>query len=262
MPSGYTCVRCGYQTFKRSIMSNHLKRKIMCKPRLSDCDPGISVEIIEKKHICHGCKKSFTRKCNLTKHLNKCGATDRRILELQAEVDELRQRQSAQTINNNTNSHNTTNNNITNNITMVSHSKTPDPFDDDDILDIMAGPDYRDHPVIMFKMKHCNPDLPDNRNIAVTNLKSPYIHFYEDGEWDVGTKKKMCANIAYDNMDKADLVVGNISEPYTPRDRKAMKNSHRFRYIRYNGPEENMQFLSEMIFGVGMASYRNRGVKS
>ena len=86
----YFCLRCCYETHNKTYFKNHLNRKFICKPTLSDVSieeikeqynlfktftpndsqmtPNDSQKIISCKH----CNQTFTRVSNLTRHSKKC----------------------------------------------------------------------------------------------------------------------------------------------------------------------------------------------
>lgn len=259
MSSGYYCVRCSFQTFEMNTMKNHLRRKKQCKPNLSDCPASSSVRIVQKKHICQSCDRSFTRKFNLTKHRHKCS---RRMTELQAEVDELRKRPLASTINNtnNKNSHNdnSTTNNITNNnnITMINYSNTKDTFTREQVLGLLTGAKFMFHPIDMFVLNHCDENHPECRNVVVTNARTDDMHLFEDGKWRIVSKKDKCFDIALDNIEKAELILAEIDKPYTEIEEQAVLNSQLFHYNRYDGPYETADFVKRMTTRIATEAHR------
>ena len=97
----YSCDRCGYSSEKRCNFINHLNRKIICKPNLSD----ISIEkmkenlkIIKKeihKYICKCCKKEFDNRFSKYQHQKKCKITkdetsNDKINNLEKEIEFLK----------------------------------------------------------------------------------------------------------------------------------------------------------------------------
>ena len=81
----YICLRCNYNTDRKSNFINHLSRKKICKVsktdvtinymmdvyNLSDCK---KIKKIKKKECfnCIGCNKNFNRKNNMERHTNSC----------------------------------------------------------------------------------------------------------------------------------------------------------------------------------------------
>ena len=103
----YLCHRCGYNTNKKSNIIQHLNRKKICKPILSDISIediknhyNLEIKIIHQKNTnltpitpifnkitpnytkktqkkmdikeCSYCNKEFSRRDSLTRHLNRC----------------------------------------------------------------------------------------------------------------------------------------------------------------------------------------------
>lgn len=124
------------------------------------------------------------------------------------------------------------------------------------IVAFLASPDYVYHTAMMLKANHCNPDHPRNRNIAVTSLASPFMHVYEDGEWDVVQKKRMLMNILdkYDErVDAAFRAMGK--DNLASAEQEALANYTRFR-DRWHAPTDEL--FDEMV----ACAYKNRKLVS
>jgi hypothetical protein len=67
----YKCIRCGYETYHSSHMKYHLKRKIMCMPKL--CDTFLSKEIKNDiLNICNYCSENYKYSYNKILHEESC----------------------------------------------------------------------------------------------------------------------------------------------------------------------------------------------
>jgi len=81
----YTCLRCEYQTDRKSNFINHLSRKKICKVTKNDVTINHMMETYNlkdtkktkkqkkiEKFKCIGCNRKFTRKSNMERHTNSC----------------------------------------------------------------------------------------------------------------------------------------------------------------------------------------------
>ena len=78
----YTCMRCQYETDRKSNFINHLSRKKICKPSNKDVTINYMMKFYnlnETKKVkqnenykCIGCNKNFKRKSNMERHWNSC----------------------------------------------------------------------------------------------------------------------------------------------------------------------------------------------
>ena len=150
----YNCPRCGYNTIRRSHMTNHLKRKNICKPLLDDISieqicflydfdististqnttisPQFSTISTQKttishnlenvENICNFCNKKLSRIDSLTRHLKICKKKPEetnKLCLLETELKEVKEKLDKTTTmittNNNTNINKILNNNSNN----------------------------------------------------------------------------------------------------------------------------------------------------
>ena len=74
----HTCIRCGYETKKAGNMKQHLTRKTICEPDISDDIPAFEEYkriYIKTKNIiinCEKCQKGFTSKRGHAIHTSNC----------------------------------------------------------------------------------------------------------------------------------------------------------------------------------------------
>jgi hypothetical protein len=88
---------------------------------------------------------------------------------------------------------NSVTNNVTNNIVVLRPFGSEDRFYADDIK-FMTQCCKRETDGILdlIKRKHFSPDHPENHNVRVTNLNSPYLKVYDKSkEWVVDTKERV-----------------------------------------------------------------------
>ena len=224
----YECKRCGYNTNHRNSIKNHFKRKNICKPILED----ISIEEMLKQYKmentekmapkqlqngapllqnapkwsnsynlrCEYCNKIFSKKSNVTKHLQVCKIKKNKLENdelykkdlsiLKDMVEDVLLKLSNKDITLDTNTTNTTNiTNITNNIQInvnaygkenISH------LSNTYITELLKGA-FGAIPKLIEKI-HFDPEHPENSNIKMTNKKLPHIQVKKDNIWEIEDK--------------------------------------------------------------------------
>ena len=147
---------------------------------------------------CKYCKKNFTRKSGLTKHLNICKVKkDAEILvinqneemnKMKKEIEELK-KLNIHTQNNIT----TNNNNINNSKNIIINNYGNEDLKhlrSKDFANLLNGI-YSAVPKLIEKI-HFDPEHPENQNIKYTNQKSPYLKIIKGSKWQfVGKKEEL-----------------------------------------------------------------------
>nr|QBK89444.1 MAG: BED zinc finger protein [Mimivirus LCMiAC02] len=151
----------------------------------------------ENSHICAYCNKQFSRKDSLTRHLfDRCktknkneedmkNLLNRLVMQMENLKKEIKSIKGNNTTNNtntntNTNSHNT--NNVQNNINLLSFGKdNMEGISNEEIKKILK----RGFKSIQLMTKKTNfdPDIPENHNVYINNIKSQYAITYNKGRW-------------------------------------------------------------------------------
>jgi uncharacterized protein YoxC len=154
----YTCEKCQKIFDHKANYTTHINRK-------NPCDGA------HKK--CEYCEKSFTRKSSLDRHYNTCKIKN--------------------TINNNQ----IHNNNCTNPISVTGNNNGTinniniiiNPFGCDDMSKLtdkqklsVLKKCYMSIPELI-KMVNLNPDLPENHNVYISNMKSDFGHINNGTKW-------------------------------------------------------------------------------
>ena len=244
----YTCYRCGYTVGHKAKIKIHLSRKTLCKPLLNDINldeckeyilQGIpfdkfhqnntkNVELHKITHnntlFCEYCKKIYSRKDSLTRHLKNCNEKKKddtvkksmsdlvNLLNekeniLQKELDK-KNRQIDELIKKAGIQNSTITQNIQNNIKLLSYGKTDTShLTDQDYLGCLQHKNFC-IPYLIEKI-HFDKNKPENHNIYISNLKNKYIMMYEKRKWK--TKNR---NEAIDKLisDKEELIENKLYE--------------------------------------------------
>ena len=150
MDNNFECVRCGYNTSKKSNISVHLNKKKKCIKRIESFiysdEEVMTLSLIRKnnknnknnlENTCKHCNKTYTTKWFLTKHMeNYCHLSKKDDIEENNKENEKEKEEENnkifKTINNNNtvNNNNTINNNtINNNIYIINLPNMPISFE-------------------------------------------------------------------------------------------------------------------------------------
>ena len=87
MANTYNCIRCGFQTNRKSILINHINKKNKCKKilntyfipdDLSNEMSKIPRNLINNDYQCIYCLKNYSCKFNLNRHIKNCSFKDRK----------------------------------------------------------------------------------------------------------------------------------------------------------------------------------------
>ena len=185
----YYCPRCGYSTERKGNIRHHISRKTSCPSKFSEVNVEDFVdEILDGKILtfpkfeCKKCSKEFKYKKAYENHIQLCDNNnsteiikkfENRIKELESKLEKT----ALTTINN------TTNNNTLNYIT-VQLRPYNDPKLPDDMDDIYEDAWSKKKSLVTFiERLHMSPDLPENHNMCITNLKSKLAKVFTEQGW-------------------------------------------------------------------------------
>ena len=213
----YICLRCNYNTDRKSNFINHLSRKKICKVsktdvtinymmdvyNLSDCK---KIKKIKKKECfnCIGCNKNFNRKNNMERHANSCikyneYVNDKYTDEIKKQNDvlinkveemlnkmnmmeeELKKIKDKPSINNNFNK-------IETNIQINSFGNENFDYINEKVFVKLLSTPLSAIPKLI-ELKHFHPKHPENHNIKITNIHDKFAKIYKDNKWLISHKK-------------------------------------------------------------------------
>jgi len=172
---------------------NNSEKNIKC----TLCNKSFSTKFTLNRHIksfCTSIKELNNKKNILTEKINKLTdkinniKTHNEIKELRQMVAKLLMKQTPQNIN-------ITNNNVTNKITNNNLLVNINNFGKEDLSHVTLN-DYKKYLSGYFQgflkfieKVHFDENAPENHNINITNLKSKYLHIYENNKWTAKEKK-------------------------------------------------------------------------
>jgi hypothetical protein len=161
----FSCSECGYQNDQKYTVERHVTKK---------CE-GAKIEIISIEIKCNYCKKEYTTRSSLKRHIKSC---QKKTVEKQAkEIEELRRQleeaksQPPQTVVNqyiqvNVNGYRQTS---FEHITDRQYKRAISRM-------IYSVPQ-------MIENVHFDPKVPENHNIYISNIKNKYAMVYDGEKW-------------------------------------------------------------------------------
>ena len=187
----FSCPRCGHSTFKKSNIRDHVNRKRICKPVLSN--------LIPKEHIDDILKGVYIQ--------SEVELLKKALRKQEEEIKRLREEKTI--VNNITN--NITNNNVVN-ITLPYRETNHDFLSDSDYLRcinrmIMSVPN-------LIKRIHFNPEHPENHNIYINDMSRNLIMVYDGTQWNVQNQKDTIDRLINDHEFLLDEWVEYGAEKY------------------------------------------------
>tara|TARA_Y100000768_G_scaffold387694_1_gene379884 strand:- start:14889 stop:15812 length:924 start_codon:yes stop_codon:yes gene_type:complete len=194
---------------------------------------------------CEYCKKTYSRKDNLTKHLKRCKKKQiieennlyekEKFLEMKQELEELKK-------NKNTNLTNITNNKVIN-INLNNYgSENVDYINKKELTRLLTGA-FHAIPKLVENI-HFNPEHPENHNIKITNKKEPYIKVRKDNKWQLQDKKETLENLVDDKYYILEDHFGDLDDNTLKAHTKAMIE----KFIdRFNSDEELQKTIQRKV---------------
>jgi len=175
----YKCPRCLFMFDRLSDIKRHINRTNICT-KINDIIPNVENIIREEEEnkICEFCKNRFASDRTLNKHHLNC---KEKTKFLEKQVQELKVKLAeSKTINNTNNTINNTNNNFI----IVQLRPYNDPKLPDDMDDIYEDAWSKKKSLVTFiERLHMSPDLPENHNMCITNLKSKLAKVFTEQGW-------------------------------------------------------------------------------
>jgi len=183
----YKCNRCLHTSDSKRNMERHIAKKNPCK---GTNEPTIIVE--DEEIICEYCKNNFFNQASLIRHQdNACKSKvlilKNKLFEAQEKIkvleDEKKKLVSGSATDGNVvvniNTINNTNNFITVQLRPYNDPKLPDDMDD-----IYEDAWSKKKSIATFIERiHFNPDLPENHNICITNLRNNLARVFTEQGW-------------------------------------------------------------------------------
>ncbi len=288
----HKCKFCGKIFKTKQILEKHYKRKTPCVKNTesktkknsenipkyskifqnlpiseSSSDSGPNFELKILKPQCEYCKKNYSTKYNLNKHLKICKSKilfEETQKELQLKYDKLKEdiefiKQSGGAGGGNQIIHNNTENNITINSTYNNTQNniniTINAFGDE-MVDYLTEKEYRSAInskiggiVKMIKNINFNTAHPQNHNVYIPNKKDQYAMIYDGDRWLLNNKHDVIENLINNNFDRIINYYDKNGKNLTPKEKKNMEKLNQL--IMDGQPKQ----LQDSIF---LVLYNNR----
>ncbi len=211
----YECPRCNYNCDTSTILRRHLYKKNTCNPVISD----IKIEDIDIEkcklsislYSCENCHELFTMKSSLTKHKNRCKNLPKDVdtnsfeylktivdkLNKQIEEKDKQMQEKDKQINELIKKAGNTTTNTTNNINFILsyNNSSMDHISDSDMYACLRSC-VLSVPNLVQKI-HFDPNVPENHNIYINNIKTGYAMVYNGKQWELKDRNEMIENMIY-----------------------------------------------------------------
>ena len=143
----------------------------------------------------------------------------------------------------------------TNNITLIAYNKTPDlsHLTNNDYLKIM-NKGFRSIPRLVEAI-HFNPKKPENHNVYIPNIKNNYAMIWNGSAWDLTSREDIIDNM-YD--DKSNILIEKMEEFIkigNELDPKIMK-----KFKRFIEKKENDEIKNKIKGEIKLLLYNSKGI--
>ena len=205
----FACERCGYSVKNVCDLKKHLKRKLLCKSKITDVDVAIQLAELcikkdDKDFKCKYCDKSYNQQPSRSRHERSCIKNDCKNKNCKIQKAETIYNTKYNT-NNNTNNNTTIENQIVNNIeTQNNVILNFNGFGQETITHIIEDPEffnkikelitkYEEVPALLQMYVMLLLD-PKNRNLILEKLNSRYIQTHDETGKIINKTKTECYN--------------------------------------------------------------------
>jgi hypothetical protein len=248
----------------KSDYTRHLAKKFPCKKFALDCpktapkSPETEKSKGEPEYICNYCKKGFTRKYHLTRHIDKSckvkKAKDAKMEEMMTmlielkenekknkeEMDKLREEVTKykKIVNN------TQNIGVQNNITFKINAYGSEDTSKLTINDYkrILGRGMNSTPVLVEKL-HFDKNTPENHNVYISNLRDAYVLMFDGKMWRLKDREDALQQL-YE--DKSDFLETKFEELLERLDEPTIKMFRRFLKIKDDDDEKIRVIKNEL----------------
>ncbi len=190
--SEYGCSICKYTSINKDHVLRHISKK-------NNCGDNPQLVVIPVEIVCEFCDKQFSTKKILNNHIkhnckNKIGELEKELELAKQKIKELENKQPS--INNVMNG----NINITNNIIVLNGYDDTDVSKLNDRHFLKAINKMCLSVPTMIKDVHFNPNMPENQNIYISNMRNGYVMVFnkETKNWDARPKEEMIDKLIND----------------------------------------------------------------
>ena len=168
----FKCSNCNYSSDKKEHVQRHINNKIPCGEGILEIKTN-NIEI-----NCDYCKKTFTTKPNLKKHMGVCKILannellkkDEKIKELEKKIENIEKSKSVVI-------------NIQNNYIINGYSNTSFKHLTDRHYQSALNKMIYSVPTLI-KDVHFNSKIPQNHNIYISNIRGKYALVYDGKKWE------------------------------------------------------------------------------
>jgi len=188
----FKCSVCNYESFRKDDVQKHINKKNKCGNGI----PTITIISIDVK--CNLCNKFFTTMPSMQRHMKICKANktnlEIELMEKDKKIIELENKLAQNSTTNNNINTNIQNNYITIQLRPYTDPKLPE--DIDDLNDIYEDAWDKKKSIHTFIERiHFNPDMPENHNMCITNLRTNLAKVFTGQGWETKDQNKLLDEI-------------------------------------------------------------------
>ena len=197
MADRFSCDRCGYSTNTIKCMKNHLNRKSICSPLLSNVSVDeIRTKLFEQKkeYVCEKCDKSFSYRSGKSRHSKTCNQPVKDPIHIHGNT----------TIN-------ITQNNIIQNIVINNYGSEAAILSENEFKAIISKLPYAGI-ISLIKYKHFNPEKPESMNFFISNLGDNIGRIYRKPDWKVISGKKLVDDVLKKWNNAVHLMIDDLEQ--------------------------------------------------
>jgi hypothetical protein len=215
------CDRCGIEFSRLHNIRRHLQRKTVCMPLKADIPISELIEKYSYKkglYKCENCNKVYKTSVGKCKHKKNC---TKKIIEkmvdneliyekIEKQIKNLLSNNSVQNITNNVNNVNN------NNIIIINN------FGEENIDYLLQDNEFInkciESPINSIQRYldavHFNQAHPENKNIKLTNLQSPFMDCFKNGNWNKVEQKLLIPNIVHKSVSIINKMIDENSDEW------------------------------------------------
>ena len=204
---------------KLSNFRRHLQKKTVCMPLKSDIPIADLIEKYSYKkglYKCENCNKIYKTAVGKCKHKKKC---TKKIIEKMADnelVYEKIEKKIKDLLSNNNSVQNITNNVNNNNIIIINN------FGEENIDYLLKDNEFInkciESPINSIQRYldavHFNHEHPENKNIKLTNLQSPFMDCFKNGNWNKVEQKLLIPSIVHKSISIINKMIDENSDEW------------------------------------------------
>ncbi|QGR54392.1 zinc finger domain-containing protein [Moumouvirus maliensis] len=215
----FTCDKCFKEFDHRSKYNRHLERIRSCVKKKNISGSKTTRQVIN--NICKHCKREFSRKDSLARHLNTCKyktVTKKNIIKGEKNTSGKKNIVAIDSKNCNNN-----NNNKTYNIILNFGTSATNDLSRNDIISFLKS----NTGVIekFIEITNFNPNKPQHHNVYYPDIKSGYGIIYKDKKWTKKRIHEIVSKLLDSKVEDLNTIVNELSDCLNEKSIKKIKDA-------------------------------------